>query len=117
MATGTIRDSYAVTDLHITATAGSGVTIRSVNFRKMGRIVFGHIYFDITSALHINAPIATLSGSLPNPYDPYAIAPFCNLSGPAGMAFIARGQSDLIKTWGETPVGTYYYAQFMYVIL
>ena len=104
-----------VTDLSITATAGTGVTIRGFGFHQRGRIVFGYIYFDITSALYINAPIATLSGSLPNPYDLYAIAPLCNLSGPAGMAYIARGQSNVIKTWGETPVGTYNYAQFVYV--
>ena len=115
MASGIIKYLDNVTDLSITATAGSGVTIREIKFQKMGRIVFGYIYFDITSALSINAPIATLNGNLPNPYDKYANAPLCNLSGPAGMAYIERGQSNLIKAWGATPVGTYYYASFIYV--
>ena len=104
-----------VRNLSITATAGSGVTIRDFGFHQRGRIVFGYIYFDITSALYINATIATLSDRLPNPYDPYATASLCNLSGPAGMAYIERGKSNMIRTWGETPVGTYNYAQFIYV--
>ena len=111
----TIYDSSNFTDLTITATAGSGVTIRSFGFHQIGRIVFGYIYFDITSALSIDAIIATLSGSLPNPYDIYATAPLCNLSGPAGMAYIARGKSNLIKAWSATPAGTYNYAHFVYV--
>lgn len=115
MATGTIKYLDNVTDFPITATAGSGVVIRSFNFHQMGRIVFGEIYFDVTSALDINATIATLSDRLPNPYDNFAIAAVCSVSGSFGMVSIGKGDSGAIKAWGETPAGHYYYAQFVYV--
>lgn len=116
MASGTIKNSYGVTDLSITATAGSEVTIRSINFRQIGRIVFGYIYFDVTSALSDGASIATLSSSLPKPYDVYTNAIVRNSSGSFGMVYIPRDASDKIKAWGPIPAGTYNYAQFIYVL-
>ena len=113
MATGTIRYLDNVTDLPITATAGSGVTIRSFNFHKIGRIVFGYIYFDVTSALSDNSLIATLSSGLPELYDPYATAAVCS-SGSVGMVYIGKAR-NAIKTWGPISTGTENYAQFVYV--
>lgn len=115
MASGTIKYLDKVTDLPITATAESGVTIHDFHFYKRGKIIFGYIYFDVTSALSNDTTIATLSDRLPNPYGTYATASFCNLSGAAGMAYIKVGQSNVIKAWGATPAGTYNYAQFIYV--
>lgn len=106
-----------VTDLHITATAESGVTIRSINFHKIGRIIFGYIYFDVTSAFSDGASIATLSSSLPNPHDVYTTAAVRSGSGSSGMVYIRRGTSNQIKAWGPIPVGSQYFAQFIYVIL
>lgn len=104
-----------VTDLHETATAESGVTIRSINFRKMGRIVCGYIYFDVTSALSDGMDIATLSSSLPNPYDPYVSATACDGHGTFGMVYIPRDVSSKIKAWGKFPVGTAYYTSIIYI--
>lgn len=106
----------AVTDLPITATAGSGVTIRDYKFHKIGRIAFGYLYFDATSALSNGSNIATLSSSLPNPHDVYTTAAVRSGSGSSGMVYITRGVSNQIKAWGQIPVGTEYYAQFLYVI-
>lgn len=117
MASGIIKYSDNVTDLPITATAVSGVTIRRFNFHRMGRIVFGEIYFDVTSAVSNNAPIATLNSNLPKPYDLYATAVVRNLSGSFGMLSIERVDSGSIKAWGTIPVGTYNYAQFTYAAL
>lgn len=118
MASGTIKYLDKVTDLPITATAGSGVTIRRFNFHRMGRIVFGEIYFDVTSALSNNAVVVTIDGSLPRPYDLYATAVARNVSGSFGMLSIGRVDgSDSIKAWGTIPVGTYNYANFVYVAL
>ena len=116
MASGTIKNSYGVTDLSITATAGSEFTIGSINFRQIGRIVFGYIYFDVTSALSDGAVIATLDRSLPKPYDVYTNATVRNASGSFGMVYIPRDVSGQIKAWGPIPVGGYNYAQFIYVL-
>ena len=105
-----------VTDLPITATAVDGVTIRSFGFHKKGKIIFGYIYFDVTSALSDGAVIATLSRSLPPPYDAYATAPIRSSAGTCSMVYIPKYPSNQIKSWGATPVGNHNYAQFIYVL-
>lgn len=115
MASGTIINLDKVTDLPITATAASGVTIRSFGFHKKGKIIFGYIYFDVTSAAPAGAVIATLSDSLPTPYDAYAVAPICSSVGTCGMVYVPQSPSNQIKAWGATPAGNYNYAQFLYI--
>lgn len=108
-------DSGSITTFPFSVTAGVGVALRSYNFYQIGRIVFGFIIFDVTSALNTNQNIVILSGDLPKPYDLNATAPFCNRSGPAGMAYISRSNRSEIKAWGATPVGEFNHAQFVYV--
>ena len=105
-----------VTDLPITATAGSGVELRLFSFHKIGRIVFGELYFDATSDLSNNADIVSVDSGVPNPYVQYAIAPVHSIPGTSiGEVGIGRGDNTAIRSWGTIPAGTYYYAQFVYV--
>lgn len=105
-----------VTDLPITATAGSGVTLLRFSFHKTGRIVFGELYFDVTSELSNNAVIVSVDSGLPNPYIQYAIAPVHSIPGSSiGEVHIGRGDNTAIRAWGTIPVGSYYYAHFIYV--
>ena len=103
-----------VTNLNITATAGSGVTINAFNFHKRGEIVFGYIFFNVTSALTNNAVIATLSSSLPAPYDLFATAIMRAGDSSFGMVKIDRDDPSKITALGSIAVGQYYYASFIY---
>lgn len=117
MATGTIKNSYAVKNLEYTVTPESGISIRGFAMREMGKLAFGSLYFDVTSAISSGGDIATLNRDLPQPIGGYAVASVCNSVGTPGMVYIVRGTSNKIKAWSSLPVGNYYYAQFIYAIL
>jgi hypothetical protein len=102
-----------VTYLNITATAGSGVTIHECNFHRRGEIIFGYIFFNVTSALINDATIATLSTSLPTPIDPYATA-VMRAGNNFGMVKIEKSNPAKITALGPISVGQYYYASFIY---
>lgn len=103
-----------VTNLSITATAGSNVIVRSFNFHRRGEVIFGYIMFDATSALAGNSVIATLSSNLPAPYDPFAVSVMRTANDSVGMLRIDRDNPDKITALGTIPVGQYYYAPFIY---
>ena len=117
MASGTIKNSYAVTNLPITATPVSGISIRGFTMRKMGNLAFGSLYFDVTSAISSGGDIVTLNRDLPQPTGTYTAASVCSSVGTPGMVYITRGSSNRIRAWSALPVGNHYYAQFIYVAL
>lgn len=103
-----------VTELNITATGGSGVTVRSCRFHRRGEIVFGYIMFDVTSQVAGNSVVATLSSNLPAPYDPYAVSVISTANDSIGMVRIERDNPSKIMSSGSLRVGQYYYAPFIY---
>lgn len=104
----------AVRDLTYTTTPASGITIRDFKMHEVGKIAFGSLYFDVTSAFSANSTIITFNNSLPLPLDNFAVA--CVRSGGSdGMLYIGRDNRNIIRTWSSLPVGSYYYAEFMYV--
>ena len=101
--------------LTYTTTPASDITIRDFKIYEVGKIAFGSLYFDVTSAISSGGDIATLNTDLPQPTGTYAVASVCNSVGTPGMVYIARGVSNKIKAWSNLSVGNHYYAQFMYV--
>lgn len=116
MASGTIKNSYAIKNLEYTVTPVSGISIRGFTMREMGKLAFGSLYFDVTSAISSGGDIATLNRDLPQPTGAYAVASVCNSVGTPGMVYITSGASNKIKAWSELSVGNHYYGQFIYLI-
>lgn len=116
MASGTIKNSYAVKNLEYTVTPVSGISIRGFTMMEIGNLAFGSLYFDVTSAISSGGDIVTLNTNLPQPTGAYAVASVCDSVGTPGMVYITRSNSDKIKAWSKLPVGNHYYAQFIYVI-
>ena len=107
---------YTAEELVYTITPVSGISIRGFSMRKMGKIAFGTLYFDVTSAISAGADMATLDSDLPNPVGSYTVASVCDSSGTSGMVYITKGASNKIKAWSKLSAGTHYYAQFVYLI-
>lgn len=107
---------YRIEELEYSITPVSGISIRGFTMRKMGKLIVGTLYFDVTSAISAGADIATLDSNLPNPLGSYAVASACNGIGNTGMVYITRGARDRIKAWCPLSVGEHYYAEFIYLI-
>ena len=115
MAISTIKYENSL-NITPTYTASSSVTVRSLYVHRCGSMVAVDLYFDVTTALSNNTDVITFTQDLPKPCSNYAFAVIRSIGGNIGSVSIERVSANKIRAWGTVPVGTYYYAQIVYMV-